>query len=313
MASASPLFDGLGLFMTADLLYWHLYEGGTDYALSRKVTGPQNFPKTSGESSRVHFDWDFGLRVGGGYNFEHDAWDAYFNFTWFQTDASNHAHRDSDETLVTQKGAVNTLTAREIKAHWDVHNYVLDLELGRRFFVSKFLSFRPQFGLESAWIFQHRRFKMKQSLDLATGIEGGVVRGKCDFWGIGPRAGIEGTWFFGRHFSIFGSANLSLLWGRFETKQREKVIKPAGIFSSFVADDDFHRIAPNAQTATGLSWDSNIGQDRYHLGIKLSYEFQYWWRQNQFMNEQQMTIYGLQHESLDMTLNGVTLDVRFDF
>jgi hypothetical protein len=313
MASASPLFDGYGLFVSADLLFWHLYEGGTDFSLSRHVSGSQNFPTISGKSSRVHFDWDWGFRIGGGYHFEHDAWDAYVNFTWFQTDASTRAHPPSGGTLVPQKGAVNTVTADNIKAHWDVHNYVLDLELGRRFFVSKFLAFRPQFGIETAWIFQHRRFKMAQPLDPTTGIEGGTVRGRCNFWGIGPRAGVEGTWFFGKHFSLFGSANGALLWGHFDTRNKENIETPTGDLPSLRVDDDFHRLVPNVQMVTGLSWDANIDSDLYHLEVKLGYEFQYWWRQNQFLNEQQPLLFGLQHESKDMTLNGVTLDVRFDF
>ena len=158
MASASPLFDGFGLFGTADLLFWHLYEGGTDFAISQHTSGLVDFPTITGKSSRVNFDWDWGFRVGGGYNFEHDAWDAYVNFTWFQTDGSHTAHAPSGGSVIPQKGALDTLTANKIKAHWDVHNYVLDLELGRRFFVSRFLAFRPAFGIEAAWIYQRRHF-----------------------------------------------------------------------------------------------------------------------------------------------------------
>ncbi len=309
MANANPLYDGFGLFVTADLLYWHLYEGGTDYSLSNKVSGPT----ISGKSSRAHFDWDFGFRVGAGYNFEHDAWDAYVNFTWFRTHASSHAHKDSDETLIPQKGASDIVAADKISAHWHVHNYVLDLELGRRFFLSKFLSLRPQFGIETAWIYQRRHFSTEQGLDPFTGITGESVRGKCNFWGIGPRAGVEGTWYFGRHFSLFGTINGALLWSHFDTRNKEKVQTLLGSSPSLRVSDHFHRLTPNAQFAMGFCWDANINHEMNHIGIKLAYEFQYWWRQNQFLNEQQTSFYGLQHESKDLSLNGVTLDVRFDF
>jgi hypothetical protein len=311
MASASPQFDGYGLFITADLLYWHLYEGGTDFAVSQKITGPRNFPNVSGKSTHLRFDWDFGFRLGGGYHFEHDAWDAYVNFTWFQTDASRHVSSPGDLSL--QKGAINTLLASEIRGHWDVHNYVIDLEVGRRFFVSKFLSFRPQFGIETAWIFQRRHFSMKKPFDIITQSTSDSIHGKCHDWGIGPRAGVEGTWFFTTHFSVFGSINGALLWSHFETKNKENVGIPFGEITGVEVRDAFHRLVPNVQMATGFSWDSNLSEDRFHLGIKLGYEFQYWWRQNQFLNEQQSLFYGLQHESNDMSINGVTFDVRFDF
>lgn len=312
MASASPLFDGLGLFVSADLLYWHVYEGGADYSLSREVSGPQSFPKISGESSRIHFDWDFGFRVGAGYHFEHDAWDALVNFTWFRTDGDGHTHADSDETLVPQKGAFNTVTAHKISAHWDIHNYILDMEVGRRYFVSKFLAFRPHIGIESAWIYQHRHFRIHQPLDLQN-VEGESVRGRCNFWGIGPRAGVEGTWFFGKRFSLFGVVDGALLWGHFDTKNKEKLETPSGDVPSLSVHDDFHRLSPNVQMMLGASWDSNLSNDMFHLTIKLGYEFQYWWRQNQFINEQQVSFFGLQHESKDLSINGATLDVRFDF
>ena len=124
---------------------------------------------------------------------------------------------------------------------------------------------------------------------------------------------MEGTWFFGRHFSLFGSISGALLWGRFDTNNKEARDLPTGDVSSLVVKDTFHRVVPNAQMALGLSWDANLNDEQNHLGIKLGYEFQYWWRQNQFLNEEQAFFFGLQHESTDMTLNGVTLDVRFDF
>lgn len=107
--------------------------------------------------------------------------------------------------------------------------------------------------------------------------------------------------------------NGSLLWGRFEDSSRERQISE-GLTSLLVdVKDTFRRLAPNAQFQLGFGWESNLAEDRFHLGIKLGYEFQYWWRQNQFLNERQFSSFNFEHESMDLSLNGATLDIRFDF
>ncbi len=209
------------------------------------------------------------------------------------------------------KGLFLTNNASKMHSHWNVHYSVIDLELGRRYFVSKFLSFRPQFGIETAWIGQNRNYKIATT-ELGLPLEH-AIHGKNDFWGIGPRAGVEGTWYFGRHWNLFGIVNGSLLWGRFEDSSRERQISE-GLTSLLVdVKDTFRRLAPNAQFQLGFGWESNLAEDRFHLGIKLGYEFQYWWRQNQFLNERQFSSFNFEHESMDLSLNGATLDIRFDF
>jgi hypothetical protein len=296
MASASPLIDGYGLFATADLLYWNLKEGGSDYALA-----------PSGKVWNSHFDWNFGFRAGAGYHLEHDAWDWLLNFTWLHARADNHAHRAAGG-LASQKGLPSLFAVTEINSHWHVHYYVLDLEVGRDFFITKYLAFRPQFGIESAWIPQRRHYSLKAGPDF-----GQKIYGKNHFWGIGPRAGLGGTWYFGHHFSLLSALSGSLQWGRFESRLKESLLEPGGKVSIVNVNGDLHRLVPNVQARLGLSWDADINDSSNHLGIALLYEFQYWWRQNQFLNEQPPAVTGFQHESGDLSLNGATLNVRFDF
>ncbi len=306
MASASPKFDGLGFFATADFLYWHLQEGGSDYSLRLD----QQIPK--GKVSHTHFDWAPGFRAGVGYNMEHDAWDWYMNFSWLHAHAENTAKSHPNNTLAPQKGFPPSFNTSKIHSHWHVHYYVLDLEVGRRFFVSKFLSFRPQFGIESSWISQRRRYAITGD-DRRSRSAFENIYGKNNFWGIGPRAGTEGTWYFDSHFSLMGSISGSLQWGDFDTRSKESQVTSRGKAKLVNVKGDLHKLVPNVQMALGFSWDSNILDDLYHLGIRLSYEFQYWWRQNQFLNEQQSSATNFQHESMDLSLNGITLDVRLDF
>lgn len=308
MATARPVFDGYGLFATADLLVWHLKEDGTDYALTNKKSVP--YPVV-GKAKRAHFDWDVGFRVGVGYEMEHDAWVGKINFTWFQTHASNQTH--SPGGLTNELGAFLTDDGTKAKVHWKVAYYVIDLEVGRPFFVSKFFSVTPQWGIETAWIFQHATARYLLDPPIPVFIDKLKVRAKNNFWGIGPRAGFDANWYFCRDFRLFGSLNGAILWGHFDVHDFEK---ESGPLVSLIIDDldaDLDTIVPNAQMALGFGWDSNICEDRFHVGASVSYEFQYWWRQNQMLTAFQLGSADFERVSKDLTLNGVTIDVRFDF
>lgn len=304
MATASPLIDGYGFFASADLLFWNLKEGGSDYALPYK----ENPRIPSGKAKHAHFNWNFGFRTGAGYHFEHDAWDWLLNFTWFHAHANNSAHRDHGSGLSPQKGVLLPFPVTKMHSHWHVHYYVLDLEVGRRYFVSKYLAIRPQFGIESAWIPQRRRYTLRDD-DLF----GQNIYGKNNFWGIGPRAGVEGAWYFGRHFSLISALSGCLQWGHFKDHLKETALSSGKKTRIVDVDGSFHRLAPNVQMRLGAGWDGDINEGINHLGISLSYELQYWWRQNQFLNEEQPISTSFQHEAMDLSLNGVTLNVRFDF
>ncbi len=309
-APGGPQYDGYGLYATADLLLWHLSEGGSDYALSHHGTLGSVATPFKGKSSTAHFNWDFGFRTGAGYTFEHDAWDVWINFTWFQTKASNTAHKPNHGGLFPQKGFPLPIDASSIHCDWNVHYYTLDLELGRRFFLSRFFSVRPQMGIESAWISQRRGFAVTG--EIAPAISGENIKDKNSFAGVGPRIGVDSTWYLGRHFSLLGSLSGALLWGRFEAHTKESLLTPAGKEPFINVDGNLHTLVPNAQMKLGLGWDANIRSDNNHLGIALVYEFQYWWRQNQFINEPFATV-SFQHESMDLSINGLTLEIRFDF
>lgn len=308
MASAAPQIDSYGFYVTADFLYWNLIEGGTEYALTDKTT-PGNIP-FKGKSKEINFDWDPGFRVGVGYQLEeHDGWDGYLNFTWFQTEESSHAHAPSEGSLIPLWGFPFTNDATRAKVSWEFDFYTLDFELGRRYFVSKYLSVRPEFGIKSAWIYQHVKASFTDIA--ASGTDILKVRRKNDFWGIGPRAGVDATWFFNNHFSFYGMGSAALLWGDFDVHEKEKEAIANRELINFNAD--FHSIVPTAQLLLGFQWESNFNEARNHFKILLAYEFQYWWRQNQMLDFESAGSFNPDRFSEDVSLQGLTLNVRFDF
>lgn len=305
-ASASPLINGYDVFVSADFLYWNLQEGGTDYAYS-DTTAALSFPLT-GKRKNLEFGWDPGFRTGLGIVFDHDRWDAYLNFTWFQTSntASSEAH--GDDALISLLAPLpGSIELKSAKLAWRVHFYALDLELGRKFFVSRYFSLRPFFGLKTAWIDQHRhtRYVSRDTPDFIA-----RTRGKCDFWGIGPWTGVNGDWHFSRNFSFFGRVAGAIMWGEFDSHEKQ-TISTEGVWFNYDIDKD--RIVPMLQFQLGFCWETNLSKDRYHLGFNLSYENQYWWQQNQFPYYPGTNVPKLNPINEDLSLQGLTFDVRLDF
>lgn len=61
------------------------------------------------------------------------------------------------------------------------------MELGRAYYITKALSFRPHFGVRGAWLKQKFHDFFSGSLnDVA---EFKWFHGKNNYWGVGPRAG----------------------------------------------------------------------------------------------------------------------------
>ncbi|MBX3719174.1 MAG: MOMP family protein [Parachlamydiales bacterium] len=304
-ASANPQVDSYGWYTTADFLWWNLYEGGTDYVYTdRETPGATPF---KGKLKHLDFDWNPGFRVGIGYQLdEHDGWDGYLNFTWYQTDASNSKSAHGDHALITADGLVSSLTLNKAHAHWNVAFYNLYLELGRNFFVSKFLSVRPAFGLVTTWFNQNRRIRyVADSPYLKLNIHG-----HNDFWGIGPRAGFTGEWFLGEHFGLFGSATGALLWGTFDVHEEENSSAAGKIYD---LNFDTHHFSPMLGFQLGIAYDVNFHNNQNHFGVKVAYENQYWWRQNQFPNFSGSPSLYWEHDSEDLSMQGLTVDFRFDF
>jgi hypothetical protein len=303
-APASPQLGKENWFFTGDMLWWHLSEGGTDYAQLFN-----QFPGTAAsvpvKNRQLNFKWDYGFRAGIGTTFQHDQWDLYLNFTWFRTDNSSASSLHNGHFLVPLTD-LPLIQASQVKIHWNVHFYDFALNLGRHYFISPQVAFHPYFGINTAFISQTKR-----SYSRVTSPFVGTLNSKDrnDFWGIGPDIGLEGKWFVFSGFNLFASAAGALFWGDFVVRHNE--FSPSFHASRARLNFDTHQIVPMAQLQLGLGYETNIHHNDYHIAVNARYEYQYWWQQNQMVFSPFTTRYLRYAE--DLSLQGITIDVRFDF
>jgi len=313
----------VGIYFTGEFLYWNGELEGLDYVIrSKSPSGAaSNLPfdiaptMKDGKALYPDFSWDPGFRIGIGYHIPHDQWDIYLDWTRFQNDASNSSHPPSggsiDGTwLLTSFGSAATFAS----AHWKLDYDVLDLELGRSYYLTKALSARPFIGLRGVWIDQHYRtayhgITVSRGFFLPPAITNIQLKMKNDYKAFGLRAGSDLDWAFNRHWSLIGEASVCLVYGFFDVSQRSSVSNPIAPFQ-IDSKEEFHTTKANFEVAIGLQWNAYFANDRYHLAIAGKYEFIEWFNQNQltrFSGTYRYPAYG------NLMLQGATLSARFEF
>jgi len=329
-ATARPEVDGRGWFISFDLLYWKARVAGTEYAYTDqdKIA---SLP-IKGRKKSMEFGWDWGIRAGIGYNFDNDGWDFNARYTWWETAGSDSVRAGLNSSVVPLRGSSSLTTAAaanqtvgefifatSAKSLYNIDYQAVDVELGRDYYVSSTLSLRPFWGLKTAWIDQEQKTHytggdptVNQGIHLL-GLQGNTVHVKedCDFWGLGPRTGINSRWYMGNKLSIFGNVSGALLLGHFDVDHKERYSAVGDARIRLHANR--HAFAPMVNFELGMRYDTYLNNDRNHLGIGVGFEAEYWWRQNQMLKIDDFIDLKYERYSEDIAFYGLTADIRWDF
>lgn len=230
-------------FVDVDVLYWKACEGGLMYGSVTEETEldttTATFDHFDTKKKNPHHRWDVGVRVGLGYHFACECYDAAVYWTHFDTDAHGHWGDCSDfnrwftpawsgvdtHGLLGGNRDNGTNPVSHASAHWKLRLNLLDAEIGRSFCVNSCLSLRPYVGVRGAFIDQNYKLEYVSSRD----VSGQEVCSptdefhlKSDFEGAGIRIGMDTDYNLGCGVSLFGDLAASLLWGETEVKTKEK-------------------------------------------------------------------------------------------
>ena len=305
--------------LSADTLAWYASEQTTAIWADIIKIGDNTSSFTPQD---IGFDWDFGFRVGAGYNLEYDKWDTQLYWTWFRTTAKQ-SRNESPEfipiaggTLVTEEihpeffaADLSGANAHSADIHWTLLFNMFDWELGRSYWVSEGLSLRPFMGIKGGWINQsiHVEYDNLIISSSPTSISA-KEHVKNNFWCIGPVGGVNTQWklrYFGTHFpSLFGDFSVATMWGTWmcsdvynDTSGKEITVHTRNSKLGALMFRGF----------TGLGWDVNFNKSRSRFAARLGYEMQLWINQLRVATSQVVRLHG------DLTLQGVTFNCRFDF
>ncbi len=298
--------DGVDMFLFGELLVWNAHENGLPVAVVNKGT-----PGTlsNSEVRGIHSQWTPGFRVGVGYNMPHDGWDLRLAwvrlFTHGRKNLNPHSTKQVFPSRVHPGDIVDDSPFASAKSRWNLHFNQLDLDLGREFFVSKWLTLRPHFGLRTDWI--HQTWNTKAS--------GAITQCKANYkdgwWGLGLEGGLDTQWSLGSGWSLFGDLGTAIVYGFHDLRYKNK---DQGV-PAFADVTNSYRIShPVLDMMMGLRYDYMFSNDSFHLGLELGWEHHVYFSQNQFpVFTDALSLGNFVQNQGDLTFQGWTLGARFDF
>ncbi len=194
-------------------------------------------------------------------------------------------------------------TVSSVSSHWHLEYDTVDLALKRDFQFSKWVCIAPHVGLRSAWIYQNQNFTFNRNT-----VNEAEMKTKNHFWGLGIRAGFDSQWGLGRGWSIFGNVAGALLYGNYKaTSTISNGTYVDATDGGWEGSNGFHASRACADYSLGLRWNHMFSDNRYGLTLQVGYE------QHLYFNMFESTIPGANAHNGDLTLNGWTGAVRFDF
>lgn len=311
--SAGPrVSDGVDLFITADFIYWKARQDGLGYVANGYSSTTAN--ASSGSVQQVGFEFDPGFKVGLGLNLCHDGWDVYAQYTWLHSNPGKSSKSDpTGTTLFPMWNIANEYPTHDdgiinATGNWDLQFNVIDLELGRNYFISQYLTLRPHFGFKGTW--QDNDYSVVYITVDGPNIDTNKMNNDQDYWGFGIRTGLQTAWHFNTNWSIFGDFAISALWGKFDTTRKDVTSNdsnPATIQTVFNVENNFYTLKEVLELALGLRWETWFSDDDYHFMIQAGWEEQIWLSNNQLISFYEESAHG------DLTLHGLTIKARFDF
>jgi len=304
--TARPTPGGGNFFLTADVLYWQVNMDGTAFAYTNGQTNTVLPSRTT--VNQINFSrWDWGFRVGAGYNFKHGDFDVYANYTYYRNRLSGSAKEGVRAFDVSQPVAnIDNFSPKVFYSASSNLKYNfnrVDLELGRNFFVSNYFSMRPHAGLTASWISLEQRTTYSGE---DVGLNSIYVNNENHFWGVGPRAGVNAKWHLCNDFSIINNLSGAFSFSEFDLK-RTQFYSVSSQINNSLTKNCFHRITPNAQMQFGVAYDNYDRDCNQHFSAFLVWDIQYWWNLNRTISSTQYL------ESENLYMQGATLSLRMDF
>lgn len=327
--SAPARYDVKGawdVYFTADFIYWQSRSDGVAYGVSVvETTDGAGLVTAQNRVLNVDFGWHPGVKLGIGGNSSRDDWDVYLEWTHHVSHNNTSSTPDTNGLILPSLmfpllDTVSTIFVPEGSrsfSSWKCIYNTMDLELGRSYYLGKYLTFRPHAGVRGYWIRQ-RHNNQYDSVQNATPTDFGTirVRSKYNTWGIGPRFGLNTNWLLGCGFRLFGDVAGSIAWNSVSSRKNQDA-PDAPVTPQFLRAKDSSgnaNLRPNYDAELGLGWGSYFDNSNWHFDIAIAYEFHYWPDHNFDLYSVDDIFEGL-NDSIrgNLGLHGGTLRVRFDF
>jgi hypothetical protein len=287
------------LFLTGSFIYWRADQEAMDFAYARTA----RTSVTTGSPLTQDFDFKPGFQVGLGFNFEHDNWVTFLEYTWLhQTTCTGSSTAPAGYALYpTSYMSSSQPSFVSASSKWKSSFDILDATVGRPYYLGRKLTVNPYGGLRAAWIRQNFRVSTDANV---------VSHNRSNSWGIGSKLGLESHWLLDWGFRVEGDVAGSLLYTKYTSVAHRETISDVESYASL---DCYGTVRPMADMSLGLAWGSYFDRQNYYFDLGAFYDFKVMWSQNMMRYLANSANNGANAQPGDLHLQGLTVKARFDF
>jgi len=295
-----------GFDVTGEVLFW-----GTNYNIPFSTT-IQNFSSNTNASNpllRYEFNtenasvmraknkWSPGFRIGIGGSPNYDNIDLQLIGTYYQ----NHVINSLPFNPTTEPASTFALAPSDPpaailtgKANLQLLYQFADFELGKSYYACSTVLLRPFCGVRGGWLSQDHRLSYPSITTAgASGVFVTQPTNKSsyfdlDVWCVGPRIGLNSSWFKAMGFSLMANFSSSLLYGKAHQKfttiandltvttNDDVVLFFTEAETTEVIRDRFWSVFPTLQLLMGASWEAGTACD-WNFKAYAAWETNFWW------------------------------------
>jgi hypothetical protein len=239
-------------------------------------------------------------------------------YTWF------HTHQNKSETAPTDGQLIPTWNVpflatenslyNTISESWRLKMDIIDLDLGRWYYVGTNLTFRPSFGVRADWIRQRVSVsEFRKALGNVVADTVSIFQ-KSSSWAIGTKVGLDTNWNIGSGFRIYGSGEADLLFTKY-TRLRSSESHTATPADTFLLKQSrVYAVRPHLDLELGMGWGMYLDCNNWYMDFSAGYGFQVFFDQNMFRHfSDDLTIGTSQLPNGNLYLQGLTIKYRLDF
>jgi hypothetical protein len=166
--------------------------------------------------------------------------------------------------------------------------------------LTKTIAIKPFWGVRGGTIHQ------KQNAVFSTFIAGSADHGReralqNNYWGVGPRAGLDGEWHLPSGFGLIGKTAAALLYGHTQGKNSLTITHTDDTVDADPSASNFYRVVPNVQLAMGLEWQTCFWCEKMFYKVSAMWETSCYWNS---WPTQESELLGIQ---------GLTVNMELDF
>lgn len=309
------------IYADGSFIYWQVMQDNMEIGVS-SVGTPSTVGNADGQQVYIintNYEYSPGFKVGVGMNFDHDNWDANAEYTWLHNKISQVSNGQTNAVVYP----INDWAARQnasssfnsLVGKWHYKFDILDLMLGRSYYVGNRLSFRPAFGARGCWMRQHTSEVCQGSSQNGAGTDKGKMTNNYASWGVGPSASLSTSWMVGYGVAIVADIQADVQYRHFDIRQTFQTTTTSLNNTTF-HQDHMKTLRPHTDFEMGLEYGTYFDNNNWHVELAATYGFQVFWNENVFrkyVGGSTNSVMNSFSPNGNMYIHGLTATARLDF